>query len=78
MHGHEVNLDLDARADRVRAVVEGNFGSVIGREGDVMTIAVPADVSIGLNRPGAKADSSPWSGTNLRSSHLGASSPRTG
>ena len=25
--------DLDARADRVRAVVEPNFGKVMGREG---------------------------------------------
>jgi hypothetical protein len=29
--------------------VEGNFGKVIGREGDVMQIEVPAYVAIGLN-----------------------------
>ena len=42
-------IDLDARADRVRAIVEGNFGRVIDRNGDTMVVEVPADVSIGLN-----------------------------
>lgn len=28
--------DLDARTDRVRAIVNGNFGTVISREGDKM------------------------------------------
>jgi hypothetical protein len=41
--------DLEARADRVRAVVEGNHGRVIKREGIVIEIEVPADIAIGLN-----------------------------
>jgi hypothetical protein len=36
------------RGDRVSAVVDGNFGRVIGREG-VMMVEVPADVAIGLH-----------------------------
>jgi hypothetical protein len=40
--------DLEARADRVRAVTEANFGKVISRDGDVMTIEVPADIAPGL------------------------------
>jgi hypothetical protein len=38
-------IDLEARAGRVRAVVEGNFGKVIGREGNVMQIELPADIA---------------------------------
>jgi hypothetical protein len=42
-------INLDTRAERVRQITEGNHGKVLGREGDVMTIEVPADVAIGLN-----------------------------
>jgi hypothetical protein len=42
-------IELDARADRVRAAVEGNFGRVIGRDGNTLRIEVPADIAIGLN-----------------------------
>ena len=28
---------------------KGNFGHVVGRPGDVVTIEIPADVSVGLN-----------------------------
>src|SRR5271157_4181781 len=41
--------DLDARADRVRAIVEGHFGCVVGCNGDMMLGEVPADISVGLN-----------------------------
>jgi hypothetical protein len=33
--------DLDARAERVRGVVEGNHGNVIGRGGNVMRVELP-------------------------------------
>src|SRR5262245_17158725 len=42
--------DLVARAARVRLVVQGHHGRVLHRDGDVMTIEVPADVSPGLAR----------------------------
>ena len=38
-------IDLDARANRARAIAEGNHGRVISRDGDVMTVEVPADIS---------------------------------
>jgi hypothetical protein len=37
--------DLDARADRVRAIVESNFGRIIDCDGTTMKVEVPADVS---------------------------------
>jgi hypothetical protein len=37
---------IEARADRVRALIEANFGSVLERNGDVMLIEVPADISL--------------------------------
>jgi hypothetical protein len=40
--------DIEARAERVRAVVEANFGRVIGRDGDAMTVEIPADVAPGM------------------------------
>jgi hypothetical protein len=40
--------DLDARAERVRAIAEGNSGTVIKRGGDIMEIEVPADIASGL------------------------------
>jgi hypothetical protein len=41
--------DLEARADRVRAVVQGHHGKVIRRIGDTIEIEVPADIAIGLS-----------------------------
>ena len=41
-------LDLDARAERVRAIVEANAGTVIKRVVDIMEIEVPADIASGL------------------------------
>jgi hypothetical protein len=40
--------DLDARAQRVTDIVDANHGKVLGRVEDVVTVEVPADVSIGL------------------------------
>jgi hypothetical protein len=37
---------IEQRANRVRALVEGNFGSILERKGDVMTVEVPADISL--------------------------------
>ena len=36
---------IETRAERVRALVEGNFGSILERKGDVMIVEVPADPS---------------------------------
>jgi hypothetical protein len=41
--------DLDARAERVRVIVEAHRSKVIDRIRNVLTIEVPADVSISLN-----------------------------
>jgi len=41
--------DLQARADRVCAVVEGNHGKVLGRDGNTLRIEIPADIAIELN-----------------------------
>ena len=38
-------IDLDARANRARAIAEGNHGRVISRDGDVMTVEMPADIA---------------------------------
>jgi hypothetical protein len=35
--------DLERKAARVAAIVEGNFGRVISREGDIMHVEIPAD-----------------------------------
>lgn len=40
--------DIAARADRVRAVVEGNHGKVTNHNGDVIEFEVPADIATGL------------------------------
>jgi hypothetical protein len=40
--------DIEARADRVRAIVEGNHGKIIERIGDKITFEVPADIAPGL------------------------------
>ncbi len=40
--------DLDVRADRVRSIVEGNFGKIIKRVDNIMEIELPADIAIGL------------------------------
>jgi hypothetical protein len=40
--------DLTDRADRVRAVVEGNHGKVIDCTDDVMTVEIPADIAPGM------------------------------
>jgi hypothetical protein len=44
-------VSVDPFADRearVRQITEGNFGRVVGRTGNIMTVEIPADVSIGL------------------------------
>jgi hypothetical protein len=40
--------DLDAHAQRVTYIATANHGQVLGRVGDVVTLEIPADVSIGL------------------------------
>ena len=44
-----IMTDLDARAERVRAIAESNHGRVVDRVGYVMTVEIPADISIALN-----------------------------
>ena len=34
--------DLDARADRVKAIAESVQGKVLGRSGNIMTVEIPA------------------------------------
>ena len=48
-----MNDIIEQRAQRVEALVTGNFGTVIERKGDTMIIEVPADVSL------------PWAGEFL-------------
>lgn len=40
--------DIEARANRVRAVAESVGGKVLDRNGDAMRIEIPADVAPGL------------------------------
>ena len=40
--------ELKDRADRVKAIVERNFGRILSRDGDVMRIETPADLAPGL------------------------------
>jgi hypothetical protein len=39
--------DLEARADRVRAIAEAVHGKVIGRSRNVVTVEIPADMTSG-------------------------------
>ena len=40
--------DLDARAQQIKAAVEGHQGTIIKRDGEHLTFEVPADVAPGL------------------------------
>jgi hypothetical protein len=40
--------DTDQRAERVRQIVEGNFGRVAFRDGNRVVVDVPADIAPGL------------------------------
>ena len=43
--------DLESPAERAKEITEANFGTVIARDGDIMTIEVPVDVAIELAAP---------------------------
>jgi hypothetical protein len=66
--------DLEARADRVRAVVEGNHGKVLGRHGNTMRIEIPADIAPELSASGAWAASIPSTKASAHGFHTVASS----
>ena len=62
--------DLEDRAARVAAVAEDNYGSVLGRDGDVMIIEVPVDIAPGLGAIwGAGGFSCIFQGQRTRLSH---------
>jgi hypothetical protein len=51
--------DLDARAERVRAVVEGNLGKAIDCDGNTIEIEIPADVATEITRTPTTASVQP-------------------
>jgi hypothetical protein len=40
--------EISARADRVAAIVEGNYGKVLNRAGNIVVVEIPADIAVGM------------------------------